>query len=118
MGFSPIMQFIHIDDMADAIALAHSKCHRGVYNVAPNDWVAFQEALDLCDCKVVSLPSIPPVLPKLITQTLGLKSFPSFLLNYFKYPVVLNGNAFNEKFGFKAKRPLKEIFRTYRELKT
>ena len=118
LGFSPIMQFIHIDDMADAIAIAHAQCQRGVYNVAPDDWVAYQDALEQCDCTVIPLPSLPPFVPKLISETLGLKSFPGFLLKYFKYPVVLNGRAFSEKFGFKAKRPLKEIFRSYRELKS
>ena len=117
MGFSPIMQFIHIDDMADAIALAHSKCHKGVYNVAPNDWIAYQEALEMSGCTEIPIPSIPPIVPKMLMTLLNLKMFPPYLINFFKYPVVINGNAFTEKFGFKPKRPLKEIFRTYRELK-
>jgi len=117
MGFSPIMQFIHIDDMADAIALAHAKSKRGVYNVAPHDWIAYQDALEYCGCTEIPVPSIPPSLAKLITNTLDLKMFPAYLLNYFKYPVVINGKAFDEKFGFKTKRPLKEILRSYRELK-
>lgn len=117
MGFSPIMQFIHIDDMADAIALAHTKCKRGVYNVTPHDWIAYQDALEYCGCTEIPIPSVPPMLAKLITQTLDLKMFPAYLLNYFKYPVVINGKAFDEKFGYEAKRPLKEILRSYRELK-
>lgn len=118
MGFSPLMQFIHIDDMADAIALAHSQCKRGVYNVAPNDWVAYQDALSHCNCKTIALPSIPPSVPRFLTRTLNLKAFPAYLINYFKYPVVLNGKVFEQTFGFKPKRPLKEIFRYYREMKT
>jgi len=117
MGFSPIMQFIHIDDMADAVTLAHKQCKRGVYNVTTNDWVAYQDALDYCGCTEVPIPSIPPILPKAITSLLNLKMFPSYLLNYFKYPVVINGENFNKTFGFKPKRPLKEIFRNYREAK-
>jgi len=117
MGFSPIMQFIHIDDMADAVTLAHKQSIRGVYNVATNDWVSYQDALEYCGCTEIPIPSIPPILPKVITSLLNLKMFPSYLLNYFKYPVVINGENFNKTFGFKAKRPLKEIFRNYRELK-
>jgi UDP-glucose 4-epimerase len=104
--------------MADAIVLAHAQCKRGVYNVAPNDWIAYQDALDLCDCFKIPLPSIPPVVPRLLTQILGLKSFPGFLFNYFKYPVIIDGGLFERTFGFKAKRPLREIFRTYREMKS
>ncbi len=117
IGFSPIMQFIHIDDMADAITLAHKKRIRGVYNVAPSDWISYQDALKHCGCSEIPIPSIPPVLPKLITSVLDLKMFPSYLVNYFKYPVVINGKTFNDTFGFKAKRPLKEILRTYKEIK-
>jgi UDP-glucose 4-epimerase len=117
VGFSPIMQFIHIDDMADAIELAHKKCHRGVFNVAPSDWVAYQDALELCGCTAIPVPSIPPILPKMIARLLNLKSFPSYLLNYFKYPVVIDGREFEDTFGFKPKHQLREIFRNYRDYK-
>ncbi|EHJ05347.1 SDR family oxidoreductase [Marinobacter manganoxydans] len=116
-GFSPMMQFIHIDDMADAIVLAYKKPTRGVYNVAPQDWVAYQHALKLCGCKRIQVPSIPPMVPKMILGTLKLKSFPSYLMAFFKYPVVIDGRAFANEFGFEPKRPLKEIFRFYRENK-
>lgn len=117
LGFSPIMQFIHIEDMADAIELAHTQCHRGVFNVAPSDWVAYQDALELCGCTPVPVPSIPPILPKLIARILNLKTFPPYLLNYFKYPVVIDGREFEKTFGFEPKRPLREIFRSYKDLK-
>ncbi|WP_372985181.1 SDR family oxidoreductase [Marinobacter sp.] len=116
-GFSPMMQFIHIEDMADAIVRAYKKPVRGVYNVAPEDWVAYQHALKLCGCRRIPIPSIPPVVPNLILKTLKLKSFPSYLTAFFKYPVVIDGRAFAREFDFKPKRPLKEIFRFYRENK-
>ncbi|MDY6815127.1 MAG: SDR family oxidoreductase [Pseudomonadota bacterium] len=116
-GFSPMMQFIHINDMADAIVRAYKKPVRGVFNVAPEDWVAYQHALKLCGCKRIPIPSIPPMVPNLILKTLKLKSFPSYLTAFFKYPVVIDGRAFAREFDFKPKRPLKEIFRFYRENK-
>lgn len=116
-GFSPMMQFIHIDDMADAIVLAYQKDHKGIYNVAPEDWVAYQHALTLCGCKRIPIPSIPPMLPRLILRTLNLRSFPSYLMDFFKYPVVLDGRSFAKAFNFKPRRPLKDIFRFYRENK-
>lgn len=116
-GFSPMMQFIHINDMADAIVLAHEKSQPGIYNVAPQDWIAYQEALKLCGCRTLPLPSIPPVLPRLISRWLNMRSFPTYLLNFFKYPVVIDGRTFEKKFGFEPKRPLREIFRYYRENK-
>ncbi|GGC72725.1 SDR family oxidoreductase [Marinobacter halophilus] len=116
-GFSPMMQFIHIDDMADAIVLAWHKPTKGVFNVAPQDWVAYQHALKLCGCKRIPLPSIPPVVPKMISRVLNLRSFPPYLLGFFKYPVIIDGRAFANEFEFMPKRPLKEIFYYYKNNK-
>lgn len=116
-GFSPMMQFIHIDDMADAIVLAWQKPVKGVFNVAPQDWVAYQQALKLCGCKKMPLPSVPPVIPKAISKILNLRSFPPYLLSFFKYPVVIDGRAFSREFGFTPRRPLKDIFWYYQNNK-
>ena len=116
-GFSPMMQFIHIDDMADAILLAFEKNKPGIYNVAPDDWVSYQEALTECGCRRVPLPSIPPMVPRLLSAVLDLKAFPPFLMNYFKYPVILDNRLFKRTFGFEPKKSLKEIFRSYRDQK-
>ncbi|OZG73403.1 NAD-dependent epimerase [Hahella sp. CCB-MM4] len=117
-GFSPMMQFIHIDDMADAIALTVVKTKGGIYNVATDDWVAYQEALAASACRKIPIVSVPPVLPKMISSVLRLRSFPSYLINYFKYPVILDGTLFNTTFGFNPQYSLNEIFRYYRSMKT
>ncbi|MBK8972744.1 MAG: SDR family oxidoreductase [Hahellaceae bacterium] len=117
-GFSPMMQFLHIDDMADAIVLAFSRNQPGVYNVATEDWVAYQTALTACGCRRIPIPSVPPVLPRTLASLLDIRGFPPYLLNYFKYPVILDGSAFNKAFGFKPRYTLKEIFRYYKAMKS
>ncbi len=116
-GFSPMMQFIHIDDMANAIVLAYKKPVRGIFNVAPQDWVAYQHALKLCGCHKTPILSVPPAIPKLILRTLKLRTFPAHLMDFFKYPVVIDGRAFAREFAFSPTRPPAEIFRFYRETK-
>ncbi|MDP4546384.1 SDR family oxidoreductase [Marinobacter sp. MDS2] len=116
-GFSPMMQFIHIDDMADAITLTWKKTTKGVFNVAPHDWVAYQQALKLCGCTRIPIVSVPPVLPKTIARVLKLRSFPHYLLAFFKYPVVIDGRTFAKEFNFTPKRSLTEIFHYYRDHK-
>ena len=59
-GFSPMMQFIHIDDMADAIVLAYNKPQRGIFNVAPQDWVAYQH--DTADTQPAKFSFVPDAL--------------------------------------------------------
>jgi len=116
-GFSPLMQFIHVEDMAEAIATAFSQNHSGIYNVAPDDWVAYQDALSECNCNRLPILSLPPSLPKLVSKVMNSRSFPEYLVNYFKYPVILDGSLFRETFKWKPGRSLEEIFSYYRDIK-
>jgi len=116
-GFSPIMQFIHIDDMADAITTAYQNTATGVFNVAPQDWISYKHALELCGCRPIPVPSVPPVLPRTLLRLLRMRSFPSYLMDFFKYPVVIDGRTFEKRFEFRPARSLQDIFRYYRENK-
>ncbi|PIE42628.1 MAG: hypothetical protein CSA49_00135 [Gammaproteobacteria bacterium] len=117
VGFSPMMQFIHVEDMADAIVLALEKNHPGVYNVARDDWIGYQDALLRCGCHRVFIPSAPEALARKISKTLGWKGWPEYLMNYYKYSVIIDGSLFNKTFGFNPKHNLSEIFAYYRETK-
>ena len=69
-GFSPMMQFVHVDDMAAAIDLALKKNKPGIYNVAPDDWVPYQEAVRQSGCRRIPVPSIPPAVPRVLGRLL------------------------------------------------
>lgn len=116
-GFSPLMQFIHVEDMTEAIATALEKNVPGVYNVAPEDWIAFQDALELAGCRRLPLPSIPPVIPRLLAGALGRYAFPTYLVDFFKYPVVIDGGKFARTFDFAPHYGYDDIFTYYRSHK-
>ncbi|MFP4474552.1 MAG: NAD-dependent epimerase/dehydratase family protein [Desulfatibacillaceae bacterium] len=117
MGFSPVIQLIHIEDMARALMLCCSKNVRGVYNVAPADYVALQEALVLSGCHRLFIPSVPPGLPAKISRVMNDPAFPPYLVNYFKYPVIIDGSLFAKTFGFKPEMTLRDILAYYRKEK-
>lgn len=118
LGFAPLMQFVHVDDMAEAIVLAFEKNHPGIYNVAPDDYVPYPEAAEQCGCRKLPVPSVPPALPRAISSALNWNAFfPPYLINYFKYPVILDGALFRERFGWKPRRTLNDIFSYYRKQK-
>ncbi|MGB1274711.1 MAG: SDR family oxidoreductase [Nannocystaceae bacterium] len=114
-GFSPMMQFIHVEDMADAIVCAFGQPHRGIFNVAPDDWVAFHDALKLCGATPVPLPSIPALVPQLLSHLLENRGFPRHLVNYFKYSVIIDGALFRKTFGFTPQRQIGDAFAHYRQ---
>ncbi len=116
-GFSPIMQFLHLEDMADAIVLAYEKNHPGIYNIAPDDWVAYQRMVDLCGCSKIILPSLPPSLPMWIAKRMKWKGFPPYLMQFFKYSTTINGHLFRDTFEFSPQYTLREIAAHYRLLK-
>lgn len=116
-GFSPLMQFIHIDDMRDAICTAFEQNKPGVYNVAPADYIALQDAVKESGCVPIQVPSIPPALTERIVKTFKLKTMPLYLINYFKYPVIIDGSLFEKTFSFTPKKTLHEIFAYYKNLK-
>ncbi len=117
MGFSPMMQFIHVEDMSRAIVLAFKQNKPGVYNVAGEDWVSYQEAVTQCGCRRFPVPSIPEGLPKLFSKRMDWKGWPPYLINYYKYPVIIDGSLFKQTFGFRIQRSLTDIFAYYREKK-
>jgi UDP-glucose 4-epimerase len=118
VGFSPMMQFLHVEDMAEAMILAFEANKPGIYNVAPEDYCPYQQAVTECGCRKLPIPSVPPMLPRTISSALSWNAFfPPYLVNYFKYPVILDGKLFRETFGWKPKRNLNDIFSYYRKQK-
>jgi UDP-glucose 4-epimerase len=117
-GFSPIMQFLHVEDLAEAVMLAFTGNKRGVYNVAPEDWAPYQAAVRECGCRRLPLPSWPPSLAVALSQVLSWGTFfPPYLIDYLKYPVVLDGQLFSKTFDWKPRRNLNDIFSHYRRQK-
>jgi len=116
-GFSPIMQFIHVDDLAEAIVLSYRNNKSGVYNVVTDDWIPYQKAIKETGSIPFPIIPFPPGLARQIVKVMNIKEFPVFLLNYYKYPVIIDGSLFNKTFGFKPRYSLDDIFSYYRKQK-
>jgi len=97
MGFDPLFQFMHEEDVADAIVVALEKRLRGVYNVTGPQPVPLSVVIRQAGRSVVPLPEF------LVTKALGkfgLPKLPIGALNHIKYPVVADGGSFRLATGF------------------
>ncbi|WP_394839885.1 SDR family oxidoreductase [Pendulispora rubella] len=98
LGFDPLFQFMHEDDVVTSIALALERRIRGIFNVAGPPPVPFSVIVRETGRKRLPLPEF------LIDRTLGrwgLPRLPRGALGHVKYPVVLDSSAFRKATGFR-----------------
>lgn len=103
VGFDPLMQFIDEKDMARALILSLEQPHYGVFNVAGEGLIAYSHAIRHANAMTVPLPPfITAGLVRVIAE-LSRMNLPPYLMEYFKYPTIVNDDAFRAKFGFQPK---------------
>jgi len=114
MGFDPMMQFIHEEDVCEAIALALEHGLQGVFNVTGPGQVPLHTAITETGGKTLSLPE--PVVRPLFNRMFqwGLWPFPPGAIDYLKYPITLSGSRFIDATGFRCLFGLEEIFHSVR----
>jgi len=98
LGYDPLFQFLHEDDVVDALVLTLEKRPRGVFNVAG------PQPLPL-SAVIVQADRTPFPLPEFVMESLigrfGFPKLPKGALGHIKYPVVVDASAFREATGFR-----------------
>jgi UDP-glucose 4-epimerase len=97
LGFDPLFQFMHEDDVARAIVATLDGGLRGVFNVAGPDPLPLSRVITAAGRTKVP---IPEPLFRLLSGRLGLPKLPPGALNHLKYPVVIDAAAFRAATGF------------------
>ncbi len=97
LGFDPLFQLMHDEDMADAIVLALENKLRGVFNVAGPSPIPLSVLIREAGRKRVRVPE--PMF-RLALGRMGLPRLPQGAVAHMKFPVIINGNAFREATGF------------------
>ena len=109
MGFDPMMQFLHEDDLAEAVALSIEKGVRGVYNLTGPGQVPLRVAIRETGGRALPLPD--PLLRRYAERVMGL---PSGAVDFIKFPCTIDGARFVRDTGFRPRIGLKEAFRSVR----
>jgi UDP-glucose 4-epimerase len=97
LGFDPLFQFMHDDDLVEALVRTVDKRPRGVFNVAG------PQPLPLWRI-IVEAGRTPVPLPEIILEAMigrfGFPVLPKGALTHIKYPVVVDARPFREATGF------------------
>jgi len=109
-GFDPMLQFIHEEDVAEAIAIAIEKRIRGVFNVVGPGAVPMSVAIHETGGKTFPMPE--PLARVAIDRLFryGMYPFPAGAIDFIKYPCTLDGSHFQKETGFQPLFGLREIF--------
>ncbi len=114
MGFDPMMQFIHEEDLSEAIALALEHGLQGIFNVVGPGEVPLHTAIREIGGSPVPLPE--PLMRGVFNRLFqwGLYSYPVGAIDFLKYPVTLSGQRFVDATNFRPLFGLEEIFHSVR----
>ena len=101
LGYDPLMQFIHQQDLARAVVLAvgHPEKH-GVFNIGGEGAVAWSRAIRISGSRMWLVPNMLAEPATAIVDTFK-RAFPRHLLPYFRYPTMVDDKLFRAEFGFK-----------------
>ena len=110
IGFNPMLQFIHEDDLALAFTLTIEKEVRGTFNIAGAGAIPLHAAIELIGATAVPLPEF--ALRMVITRLFrwGLYPFPRGAMDFVKYQCTLDDSSFRAATGFEPRNSLAETF--------
>ncbi|HXV37403.1 MAG TPA: NAD-dependent epimerase/dehydratase family protein [Myxococcota bacterium] len=114
MGFDPMMQFIHEEDLSAAIALAVDHRLQGVFNVTGPGEVPLRVAIREAGAEAWPIPE--PILRALFRRLfrMGLSAYPSGAIDFLKFPITLAGERFIDATGFAPHFGLRETLLSVR----
>lgn len=108
LGFDPMVQLVHVDDVADAVALALQPGRRGIYNITGPGEVPLSAILAELrrDPRLIPHPMAKPLLS--LAFALGISSFPVAELDFIRYVCMVDGRRAAAELGFRPRHGLRE----------
>jgi UDP-glucose 4-epimerase len=114
LGFDPLMQFIHEQDVVEAIAVSLEHGLQGAFNLVGPGQVPLHTAIREAGGQAYPLPEFlfRPLIRQLFAR--GMVPWPEGAIDYLKFPVTLSGRRFVEATNFRPLFGLEEIFQSLR----
>ena len=108
LGFDPMVQLVHVQDVAEAIALALAPARRGIYNITGPGEVPLSAVLKELgrSPRLIPHPLAKPFLG--LAFALGISSFPVAELDFIRYVCMVDGRRAAAELGFRPHFGLRE----------
>jgi UDP-glucose 4-epimerase len=98
IDYNPVFQFIHEFDMATVLARACTDLPTGIYNVATDDFISLNEALDIVGSKGIPFPiSVAAPLNQLLKKVN--LDIPTYLIDYLKNSCLISNSSLKKHLG-------------------
>jgi UDP-glucose 4-epimerase len=114
LGFNPMMQFMHEEDLAEAIARTLESGVRGIFNVVGPGAVPLKVAIRETGGRAVPLPESAARATIESLFRFGLYHLPSAAIDFVKYPCTIDGRRFRQATKFTPLFTLEETFSSVR----
>jgi UDP-glucose 4-epimerase len=115
MGYDPMIQLIHEDDVVDAMVRSLAPGLRGVFNVVGPEAVPLSCVLRELGRKVVPLPAPLFVGAVTLAFRLRLVSFPPGEIDHMRFVCMVDGSRFAAETGFAPRRTMRDIIAFFRD---
>jgi UDP-glucose 4-epimerase len=108
LGFDPMVQLVHVEDVADAIAAALAPGRRGIYNITGPGEIPLSAILTELRREPRSIPHplAKPVLS--LAFAMGISSFPVAELDFIRYVCMVDGRRAAAELAFRPRHGLRE----------
>ncbi|MEX0657920.1 MAG: NAD-dependent epimerase/dehydratase family protein [Egibacteraceae bacterium] len=111
-GYNPPRQFVHVDDVASALALAVTGELAGAYNVAADGWLATEELCSLLGRKPLLIPETVAFSAAEQLWDRGLSELSAGAVHHVMHPVVLATDSLHDH-GWAPTHSNREIVREF-----
>jgi UDP-glucose 4-epimerase len=108
----PPVQFLHVDDLATAVELAVTSDLPGVFNVAPDGWLATRELVHVLGKRAVTVPEAVAFGAARRLWSHGVLGAPPGALHYVMYPWVVDTDRLKAH-GWTPTRSNREVIREF-----
>ena len=108
LGFDPMIQLVHEEDVVEAIMLALLNGGRGIYNVPGPGQLPLSRLLDVLGRRVLPVPHPLLFAADRLAFALGRSALSSAAIDFLRYPCLVDGARIAEELGYAPKHGLRE----------